>query len=285
MFVRQSRSLCATIYVSIKIFFRIDGSQWAGAFAFNAFFSMFPLIVLFIIFASMFIDQGRAVKEVISFTETYVPISNEMQSYIFDIIDGMVKTRARAGTVALIFLIWGSFRSFTTLICAINHAWGTAVYNWWRLPLKSIVLLGITAGAVLIGMSVPALMKIANNLLFTPYEIRYWLNALGSFFIPLVVVFLSLSLFYRLAPRRPIRFAQVWVPALIATVLLQSTEMVFMLYLKKFILLNAVYGAFGGIMALLLWIYLSGCIFILGACLCAAYGKGHSALSGTIIAH
>ena len=27
---------------------------------------------------------------------------------------------------------------------------------------------------------------------------------------------------------------------------------------------NAVYGTFGGIMALLLWIYLSGCIFIFG---------------------
>jgi len=34
--------------------------------------------------------------------------------------------------------------------------------------------------------------------------------------------------------------------------------------------LNAVYGAFGGIMALLLWIYISGCVFIFGACLCAS---------------
>jgi uncharacterized BrkB/YihY/UPF0761 family membrane protein len=37
--------------------------------------------------------------------------------------------------------------------------------------------------------------------------------------------------------------------------------------------LNAIYGAFGGIMALLLWIYLSGCIFIFGACLCAAQAE------------
>src|SRR5665213_1521175 len=35
---------------------------------------------------------------------------------------------------------------------------------------------------------------------------------------------------------------------------------------------NAVYGVFGDIMALLLWIYLSGCVFIFGACLCAARG-------------
>jgi Ca2+-transporting ATPase len=37
---------------------------------------------------------------------------------------------------------------------------------------------------------------------------------------------------------------------------------------------NAIYGTFGGIMALLLWIYISGCIFIFGACLCAAQTEG-----------
>lgn len=36
---------------------------------------------------------------------------------------------------------------------------------------------------------------------------------------------------------------------------------------------DPIYGAFGGIMALPLWIYLSGCIFIFGACLCAAQAE------------
>ena len=36
---------------------------------------------------------------------------------------------------------------------------------------------------------------------------------LGSFFIPLLVVFLGLSLFYRLTPRRPMRFAEIWAAA------------------------------------------------------------------------
>ena len=46
-----------------------------------------------------------------------------------------------------------------------------------------------------------------------------------------------------------------------------------MIYLKDFATLDAVYGAFGGIMALLLWIYLSGCIFIFGACLSAGQAE------------
>jgi Ca2+-transporting ATPase len=80
-------------------------------------------------------------------------------------------------------------------------------------------------------------------------------------------------MFYKLAPRRPTRFAEVWLAALVATLLLLAAESLFVIYLKNFSTLNAVYGAFGGIMALLLWIYLSGCIFIFGACLSAAQAE------------
>jgi Ca2+-transporting ATPase len=76
----------------------------------------------------------------------------------------------------------------------------------------------------------------------------------------------------------------VWVAAACATALLQATQSLFVVYLKHFATLNAVYGVFGGIMALLLWIYLSGCGFIFGACLCAAQAEGRSAPAPTAIA-
>ena len=138
--------------------------------------------------------------------------------------------------------------------------------------------------AVLLGVAVPVLSKMAKDWLFPVNDFSSWVYSCGSFFIPLVVVFLSLSLFYRLAPRRPTRFAEVWAAALCATALLKAAESLFVIYLKDFATFNAVYGAFGGIMALLLWIYLSGCIFIFGACLCAAQAEGRSTQPVTIIA-
>lgn len=56
-------------------------------------------------------------------------------------------------------------------------------------------------------------------------------------------------------------------------VLLLGGEILFVIYLKNFARLNAIYGAFGGITALLLWVYISGCILIFGACLCAAQAQ------------
>jgi Ca2+-transporting ATPase len=155
---QNTRRVRAILCLAVKKFLRIDGAQWAGAFAFNAFFSLFPLMVLLVTIASFFVDGDRAGKEVIAYMEGSVPISGEMQRNIFATIAGVIKARGQAGAVAFLILIWAALQCFTTLIYATNRAWDTAVYNWWRLPLKSLALLGITAGAVLLGMAVPVLM-------------------------------------------------------------------------------------------------------------------------------
>jgi YihY family inner membrane protein len=282
---RKTHRVWAVLRLAVEKFSRIDGTQWAGAFAFNAFFSLFPLMVLLFTIASFFVDRDRAGKEVIAYMQSYVPIGGEMQHHIFDTIAGVIELREHAGVVALLILVWIALQCFTTLICATNRAWGIEVHNWWRLPLKSLFLLCITASAVLLGMAVPVLIRVAEDWLSPVHDSHSWFYIVGSFVIPLLVVFVSLILFYRLAPRRPTRFAEVWIAALWATVLLEVADGLFVIYLKDFATLNAVYGALGGIMALLLWIFLSGCIFIFGACLCAAQAEGHSVPVETLMAH
>ena len=271
---QKIRRVWPILFLATKKFLRIDGAQWAGAFAFNAFFSLFPLMVLLVTIASYFVYQDRAGNEVVAYIVRYIPISGEMQHHIVNAIADVVKARKHAGAAAFFILVWVALKCFTTLICATNRAWGISDYNWWRLPLKSMALLGITVGAVLLGMLGPARVWMSKRCRFTEYIFHSWGYTWGSFFIPLLFVFFGLSLFYRLAPRRPTRFIEVWIAALCATVLLQAAESPFLIYLKNFTTLNVVFGVIGGIMALLLWIYISGYIFIFGACLCAAQAEG-----------
>ena len=93
---REARRFWAILFLAVKTFSRIDGAQWAGAFAFTAFFSLFPLMVLLVTIASSFVDRDRAVKEVIAYMESYVPINGEMQRHVFDVIAGVI-AGARAG--------------------------------------------------------------------------------------------------------------------------------------------------------------------------------------------
>jgi YihY family inner membrane protein len=264
-------------------FLQIDGTQWAGAFAFNAFLSLFPVMILLVTIASFFVDRNSAGTEVITYMKNYIPLSSEMQGYIFDTFAGVISARKQAGAVAFLILVWSALQCFITLIMVTNRAWGTVVHSWWRLPLKSLMLLGATMGAILLGIMVPALMKITEGWLSPLHDFFSPVYALVGFFIPLLVVFSGLSLFYMFAPRRRARFAQVWFPALLAMVLLLGGENLFVIYLKNFARLNAIYGAFGGIMALLLWVFISGCIFIFGACLCAVWAGDHSASTKIIL--
>jgi YihY family inner membrane protein len=252
----EMKNITHVLKLSLKKFSHIDGTQWAGAFAYNAFFSLFPLVILLVTIASLFVDQTTAATEVISFIERYVPLTGVMQQQIFGTISHVIDARKQAGLIAFLFLVWVALQCFSTLICATNRAWDIELHKWWRLPLNSFLLLSIIAGMVFLAMIAPSVIHFITD----------WF---GDFWIPHVVTFLSLVLFYKLAPRRHTRFSEIWIPALCATVLFKIAESAFVIYLTHFATLNVVYGAFGSIMALLLWIYLSGCIFIFGACLCA----------------
>lgn len=264
------------VKLAVKRFSRIGGTRWAQAFAYNAFFSLFPLMVLLVTIASLFIERDQAGIQIIAYIETYVPLSGDMQTYIFDTIAGVINARSQAGIVALLLLVWVTLQCFTTLISATNRAWGARAYSWWKLPLKSLLILGTTAAAILLGIGTPMLISAIRELLFPDNDFRSWVYTLMGFLIPWLIVYLGLSAFYKFAPRRPTRFSEIWLATLATTFLLLLAESLFVIYLENFASLNVVYGTFGGIMALLLWIYLLGCIFIFGACLSAAKAEWKS---------
>jgi uncharacterized protein (DUF2062 family) len=77
---QKIRRVWPILFLATKKFLRIDGAQWAGAFAFNAFFSLFPLMVLLVTIASYFVDQDRAGKEVVAYIERYMPMLSKRAS-------------------------------------------------------------------------------------------------------------------------------------------------------------------------------------------------------------
>jgi YihY family inner membrane protein len=239
---------------ALGIFVRIDGAQAAAAFTYYAFFSLFPLIVLFVTIASGFIAPEQAGAAVLGYLKGYIPITGELQRSLFATLTGVIEARGQASAFATALLIWGALQFFTTLITATNRAWELPAYPWWKLLLKNLLFLGGMVGAVLLGVAVPALTQVGTTLL------------------PILVVFLSLVWFYRSAPNQPapLPAAPVWLAALVATLLLALLNRFFMLYLDNVVRLNVVYGAIGTVMALLLWIYFAGTVLLFGACLSAS---------------
>jgi YihY family inner membrane protein len=256
-------NLWQALVLTVKRFLAIDGAQRAAAFAYYAFFSLPSMLILLVTIGSFFVDRDRAARAVVGYVQNYVPLDAAGKDRVAATVVGMVHVRAPAGVVALLALLWGSLQLFTALIRATNRAWNVEPQNWWRMPLKGLAALGF-------GIVVPLVSALIGNWVHPAHG---WINVALTTTVPLLVELYGLSLFYRLAPRRPARFSEVWVAALAVTVALRVLQGLFTIYLSNFGRINTVYGTFGVVVILLLWAYVAGWVIILGSCLSAAQAE------------
>ncbi len=260
-----------------NIYIEIDGEQRAAAFAYYVLFSLFPLFALLLTVGSSFFNSGQIIDTIKSF----LPFSGPQQNFIWEAVHQLEVARGGIGVVSVIIFLWCSLGFFHALVHGVNRAWHTIEIPWWQAPLKNLLMILIVASALLAGVIAPAILQgLRNGLLaaesllekhFPNFDLHFvsGLLDLSRLALGVAVVFYSFSMLYKLAPRRRVLFRQVWLPALIVTIALMICQIAFVNYLPHFINYG-IYGAVGGMMLLLLWVYFSGIIIILGACLCAA---------------
>ncbi len=261
-------------------FLTIDGTLWSASFAYYAFFALFPLLLVLVTLgtdvATRFVGREKAQQQAFSWTvakvEAYIPVSATDRDTIRKTIEDAIKARGSIGVVAFVGLLWSALGFFQALVGAINKAWGEESPNWWKLPLKNLMMLGIVAAMLLVGVVVPAILKTVQGYVIVDPVLTPALFNLAGVLIPVVALFVGFMLFYKLAPRRRsnVTFGNVWIPALTVTALLQVLQQLFVFYSTHITNFNVVYGTFGGVIALMLWTYLSGIVIIFGGCLCAA---------------
>ncbi len=254
-------------------FYDIEGEQRAAAFAYYAFFALFPLILLFVILGSQIWDHAEVVSYLIQNLGQYTPFNPADMHVVDNAIHGIVDSRGSVSTLAMLGLVWSSSRFFHIMVRGVNRAWDTIEYPWWQLPLHSMMMLVLVVSALFVGMLVP---------LFTGWLQRAALPHTAAFSgplafvvvcVPSLVLFYGLSMFFKFSPRRRTQFSEVAFAALLTTLLLQGCRHLFERYVYDLSNFTTVYGAFAVVIVLLVWIYLSGVIIMYGGCLCAAQAR------------
>jgi YihY family inner membrane protein len=253
----------------------VNGEQCAASFAYYAFFSLFPLILLAVAASTFFVtDRSQATERVLALIESYTPLLAKDRQALAAIVAHVIRHGAGASVFGLLALVWSSLRFFQALVIGVNRAWGLPDHNWWKLPLKNLLMIGLLVGALGVGVVAPLLTN--QTLAVTRLNIP-WFSGILTDVLPAIFMFCGLALFYKFAPRRALPFQAIWPAALIATILLKAGQWLFGLYLSTgFGNFNAIYGTFGTIMALMLWIYFSGVMIILSCCFAAVVYPGQA---------
>lgn len=279
-------------------FSTVDGSLWSASFAYYAFFALFPLLLLLVTIGTgvtaRFIGEQQAQAQALDYTVgkigAYIPLGPKDYATIQTTVLQAMKSRGSIGVVAFGGLLWSSLGFFQALVGAINKAWGQKPLNWWKLPLKNLAMMGILIAMLLLGVIAPAVLKTVQGFLSFENTITPNLFYFAGVLVPTVVLFCGFLLFYKFAPRGRTHttFGIVWLPALLVTFLLQICQQAFVFYTTHITNFNAIYGTFGGVIALMLWTYLTGMIVIFGGCLCATLRETpapNPALLGGAAAH
>jgi membrane protein len=243
------------------------GFGLAAQLAYYFFLALFPALLVLIALAGVFADAGL-VERLVNMMSGAVPpdVISIIRDQLIRISQGQQGGILTFGVLAA---LWSSSAAIVSLIDSLNSAYDVEDSRpWWKQRLVAI--------ALTVGIAVFIIASFA--LVLAGPEIADWLAGrfgLGSAFawtwkivqwpIVFVLVALAFGLVYYFGPDVEQDFVFLTPGSVLATVLWLLGSLAFRFYVMNFASYNETYGAVGGVMVLLLWLYLSGLVVIVGA--------------------
>ena len=262
----------------IRRYYVHDVARDSAALTYYLLFAIFPLLI----FVSTLL--GVLELDIASITAVLAPI---LPSDVVDIIRTYLEYVAANQSrqllwFSLVFSIWFPMRSTGCLMHSLRKAFGRSapeniLLGQLRTLLFTIWMIGLTLALVVVGRR--ALYFLSGFLPLSETFISVW--GYLRFIILGLVMAISLGILYQLAlgQRRPLREVLPGVGSSLAAWLLLS--MAFSYYVENMARYAQLYGSIATIVVVLLWLYMSGQVLILGAELSASliHRKKHAAPS------
>jgi membrane protein len=239
----------------------------AAELAYYFFLALFPALLFFVALASFF-PIHELPEEVLSALARFAPpdvlgIIRDQLLQISKNNDGGLLTLGIVGT------IWSASSGMSSVISTLNQAYHVQeARSWWRVRLTAVLLTIVLAVFIMVSF---ALVLVGPTL---ADRIAEWLN-LGSVFAwtwkilqwPVVFSFVSagIALVYFVAPDVQQRLIWVVPGSVFATIVWLLISLGFKWYVSGFGNYQKTYGAIGGVIVALLWLYVSGVAILMGA--------------------
>jgi membrane protein len=189
-----------------------------------------------------------------------------IKTQLTSIVDNSGSALSLGLAVSILAALWSASGGVGNLITAVNIAYDEVeTRNFVKLKLTSLAL---TLGAILFVIVTVGLLAVVPAVIQAlPLGIVGTILAQIARWVLLLAVFAgSLAVLYRIAPDRDApRFRWVSLGAVIVTVIWAVVSLGFALYVNKFGSYDKTYGTIAGVIVLMLWLYLTCYLVLLGA--------------------
>ena len=246
--------------------FYIDGVGRAGAgLSYFLLFSFFPLLI----FASLLIGtfsinlesarellEGVIPSDILNFALSYIRYVTEVRT------DGLMYIGLGAS-------IWTASRAVNSLSVAINRAYriekgrNPILQFLINIGFSAAILVSVVFTILIVVLGRTALQYIAEIVPISNSNINAW-HILR--FAPIsILFFLILIALYSIVPNTRISFRQALPGTVAAAVVWLIASIGFSFYVEHVARYSLLYGSIGAVIVLMVWLYLTGVILIMGA--------------------
>jgi membrane protein len=279
------RDIAEIVTMSVSAWFEHNASSLGAALAFYTLFSVAPILIIAVAIAGYVFGATTAQTEVLD--QLQALIGDAGATAIRDLLVSAHYSDKKgfAAAVGVIALVVGATSVFAELQNALERIWQTPPpeksVGWWRFIRGRVLSIGMVLGVgflLLVSLVLSAALAAFGGWLgtFLPHlEIVLPVLDLAFSFGMTVLLF---ALIYRYVPRESIPWGDVWIGATVTAFLFTLGKSLIGIYLGKSSF-NSAYGAAGSLMVLLLWIYYSAQIFLLGAEFTRVFAYGHGSRS------
>jgi membrane protein len=235
--------------------------------AFFAFLAIFPAIIAAFTLYGLVADPQTVAAQV---RDLSAALPQQAQPIVADQLQSVASTSGRALGIGLVIsllaALWSASSGTGNLVKAVNLAYDEDETRGF-VKTRGIALL-LTLGAIVFVLATLALVAVVPVLLnaLPLGPVGTVLAQVVRWVLLVALVVAALAVVYRVAPDRDSpRFAWVTSGSLAATVLWIVGSILFSLYVNNFGSYNKTYGTIAGVVVLMLWLYLTSYIVLLGA--------------------
>lgn len=231
---------------------RSQAGNYASVIAFNAFMTMFPLILGVLSVLGLVLRSRGFATQLEQSVVTFFPDSNTQET-VLKSLERVKQNAGLLGIVSVLGLVWTGTNFFAALEFALDQVYGVKQRDLIAQRLMGLGMLVAFVAAMLLSVGATALIGVLG---FVPFI---------GLLIGAVVMSALLLLIYWVVPNRHQRWGEMWPGALLCGALIEILTLAWPVYRSLVHGFNTYGQTFGLFFVLATWLYFLSALILLGA--------------------
>jgi membrane protein len=233
-----------------------------AALAYYTLFSIAPLLLIVIGVAGLIFGDAAVRGEI------FEQLRGLMGDAGADAVEKLLQdaNHPAGGVIAtltgMVTLLLGAMTVFGELQNALDRIWRAppdpGAKGWWKLVRARLLSFGMILGMAFLLMVSLALSAVVSALG------TWWGSHLLDWAVNFILMTVMFAMIYKIIPRVRVEWRDVWIGAAVTAALFAVGKVLIGLYLGRGSIASA-FGAAGSLVAMMVWVYYSAQVFLLGA--------------------